>query len=97
MIALKTDPIWVKISRFGQPYPPYDYGSGMGVVDVSRAEAERLGLISETASLTPASVPYPDMTEARMPTLADMPGLRAAITAVLGDTAVFRNGVLSLI
>ena len=29
MIALKDDPIWVAISRFGVPYPPFDFNSGM--------------------------------------------------------------------
>ena len=35
MIALKDDPIWVKISRFGNPFPPFDWGSGMSVRNVS--------------------------------------------------------------
>ena len=45
MIALKTDAIWTKISRFDHPWPPFDFGSGMGVRDISRAEAIRLGVI----------------------------------------------------
>lgn len=51
MIALKSDPVWGRISRFGTPWPPYDFGSGMGVEDIERAEAEALGLIGpdETA------------------------------------------------
>ncbi|MCZ7593117.1 MAG: hypothetical protein M5U15_13710 [Kiritimatiellae bacterium] len=49
MVALKTDPIWTKISRFGTPWPPFDFGSGMGLNDVSRDEAEQLGLISPGA------------------------------------------------
>lgn len=47
MIALKGDPIWVKISRFGNPYPPFDFNSGMGVEDVSFDEAVSLGVIEE--------------------------------------------------
>lgn len=47
MIALKNDPIWTRISRFGHPWPPFDFGSKMGVEDVSRSEAIRLGLLSE--------------------------------------------------
>lgn len=97
MIALKTDPIWSAISRFGTPYPPYDYGSGMGVVDIAREEAERLGLITETAALTPEPVPFPDMAEARMPGLDSMPALRDAILKAMGDQAQFRNGILSLL
>jgi hypothetical protein len=45
MIALKSDPVWVKLSRFQTPWPPYDFGSGMGVEDVTREEAEALGLM----------------------------------------------------
>jgi hypothetical protein len=45
MIALKTSPIWAKISRFGTPWPPFDFGSGMGLDDISREEAVSLGVI----------------------------------------------------
>lgn len=45
MVALKDSPIWRHLSRFGTPWPPFDYGSGMGVEDVDRGEAERLGLV----------------------------------------------------
>ena len=47
MIALKGDPVWVAISRFGQPYPPFDFNSGMGVEDVAYDEAVELGVIQE--------------------------------------------------
>lgn len=43
-VALKTSPIWTKISRFGTPYPPFDFNSGMGVRDVSASECRRIGL-----------------------------------------------------
>ena len=26
-VALKTSPIWAALSRFGTPWPPFDYGS----------------------------------------------------------------------
>jgi hypothetical protein len=48
MVALKTSPIWQALGDagpFGQPYPPFEWGSGMGVIDVSRREAETLGLL----------------------------------------------------
>jgi hypothetical protein len=47
MIALKEDPIWMEISRFGVPYPPFDYGSGMGVEDVDYDTCIQLGVITE--------------------------------------------------
>jgi hypothetical protein len=46
MIALKNDPLWLKISDFGHPHPPFAFGSGMDMVDVSRVEAVELGLTS---------------------------------------------------
>lgn len=46
MIALKTDEIWTAISRFGHPWPPFDFGSGMGLRDVGRREAIRYGVIA---------------------------------------------------
>lgn len=50
-VALKASPIWTALSAFGAPYPPFDFASGMGVVDVDRTTAQRLGLIApgETA------------------------------------------------
>ncbi|MGH8018599.1 MAG: hypothetical protein ACREIA_09950, partial [Opitutaceae bacterium] len=45
MIALKNDPIWTRLSRFGLPYPPFDFNSGMDVADIDRTEAIALGLI----------------------------------------------------
>lgn len=47
MVALKTSPIWAKLSRFGTPWPPFDYNSGMGVEDVDRDEAIALGLMED--------------------------------------------------
>lgn len=55
MVALKDSPIWQKLGNgaggyrdaLGNPYPPFAFGSGMGVVNVSRKEAIELGLISD--------------------------------------------------
>ena len=58
MVALINDPIWVAISRFGNPYPPFDYNSGMGIQVVRRREAVRLGLLSDGSaqSMAPEAV-----------------------------------------
>lgn len=53
MIARKDSPVWTKISRFGTPWPPFDFGSGMGVADVDRDEAERLGVITPADRVPP--------------------------------------------
>jgi hypothetical protein len=42
-VALVNHPIWNALSRFDQPYSPYDFGSGMGDKLVSRTEALKLG------------------------------------------------------
>ena len=47
MVALKDDPVWARISRFGTPWPPFDFNSGMGVADVPRAEAIALGVVTD--------------------------------------------------
>ena len=57
MIARKTDPIWRNISRFGRDWPPFDFNSGMGLREISRAEAERIGAIRKGERLTPVSDP----------------------------------------
>jgi hypothetical protein len=56
MIALKNDPIWIRISAFHLPFPPFDLDSGMDVDGVPRREAEKLGLISSNQMVEPMSV-----------------------------------------
>lgn len=53
MIALKSDPIWTRISHFGRPWPPFDFGSGMGLEEIDRAEAEDLGVIRPGETVPP--------------------------------------------
>ena len=45
MVALKSSDVWKNLSRFDRPYPPFDFGSGMGVEDIDRDEAIELGLL----------------------------------------------------
>jgi hypothetical protein len=47
MVALKTDPVWVALSRFGVPWPPFDFGSGMILRNITRDDAIALRLIKE--------------------------------------------------
>lgn len=53
-VALIDSPIWVEISRFGVPYPPFDFGSQMRVKAVPYEECEKLGLFDEPEEDTPA-------------------------------------------
>lgn len=47
MIAPFFDAIWTKISRFGTPFPPFDFNSGMWVRPVSAREASELGVLTK--------------------------------------------------
>lgn len=60
MIALKSDAIWETISAFGTPYPPFDFNSGMGLVDVDRTEAESLGLLKPGELVQPRTAGFND-------------------------------------
>lgn len=67
MIARKDAPIWTAISRFGTPYPPFDYMSGMGLRDIKRKDAESLGVIKRSTIIKPDTARLNDHVEAAMP------------------------------
>ena len=102
MVALLTSPIWKALSRFGNPYPPYDFNSGMDVKPVGFKRAQELGLI------TPESVE--DIKRARDEALEGgmnagveaRPGvrdadLRAQLAKELDGVAEFDGEVLRMI
>lgn len=97
MIALKSDPIWAAISRFGTPYPPFDFNSGMDVQDIDRDEAEAIGLLAPDEE---ASAPdLPDFNAELQATPDVRAGyLRDALEEGLKGFAEFAaNGVLRLV
>jgi len=90
MVALKTSPIWAALSRFGVPWPPFDYNSGMGVEDVDRDEAIALGLLEEGE--IPEATGEEDFNERLEASVQDLrPEVRAQLKAAFGDQVVF-NG-----
>lgn len=56
MIATRNDPIWTRISDFGNPYPPFKYNSGMWTENIDFEEAVSLGVIDEHY-IAPANEP----------------------------------------
>lgn len=93
-VARKNDPIWAQISRFRNPFPPFDFGSGMRVRDVSRDRAEALGVIGSTQTvspeLDPMNRPYSlDMQDTRS-------DIAAALQAAFGDQAMMDGGKLHI-
>lgn len=92
MIALKTDPVWRRISRFGHPWPPFDFNSGMGVEDIDRGEAEDLGLIAPgDPDPEPAIEDYRAGIEANLKNLS--PRFKGALQKVFGDQIRIEDGV----
>ncbi|AHF94598.1 hypothetical protein OPIT5_29315 [Opitutaceae bacterium TAV5] len=53
MIARKDDRVWTRISRFGNPWTPFDYGSGMELIDIDRDEAVAEGVIAPDVTVKP--------------------------------------------
>lgn len=104
MIALKDDPVWERLSVFGNPFPPFDWGSGMGVLDVDRKTAIQLGLISDeelrgkTAALR--EKPVPDFN-ANLQATVPVPNLRRdslcgqVLIKNFGDQVAIENSVVS--
>lgn len=95
MIALKNDPIWTKISRFGTPYPPFDFGSGMDVQDIDRDEAITLGLIDRDTQIAPQSRDFNTDLQAT-PEVRDA-ALKDALSESLAGIGQFFGGVLRFV
>lgn len=53
--ALTCSDIWIRLSRFGTPYPPFDYLSGMNIAPISADEARAAGLEVSRVRPAPAS------------------------------------------
>ncbi len=98
MIAEINSPIWRKISRFGLPYPPFDFNSGMDIAPIRRDEAVRLGVIAQDSVQEPADE-LPSMNENLEAKFENAsPELKAKISERLqglaewnGDTLVFTD------
>ncbi len=97
MIALKNAPIWTAISEFGQPFPPFDYGSGMWVRDILRPEAIALGVISPNFVGPELAQAVPSFNAGLQSSLAGLaPDLQQSVLDSMGDLASLIDGVLHL-
>jgi len=91
MVALKTDPVWKKLSRFGNPWPPFDFGSGMGTRDISRRDAVKLGLLKEGERVKPIERDFNDSLQASVKDLS--PKMQSALKRSFGDQVGIVDGV----
>lgn len=67
MIALKTDPVWAELSRFGQPWAPLDYNSYWEMRAVDYDTAVEAGLIERGEVVTPKIEDWNAKLEASLP------------------------------
>lgn len=89
MVALKTDPVWLRLSRFGNPHPPFDFNSGMGVEDIDRSEAEEMELLTPNSVLTPNIASHQEALRASLSGL--QPPQVAALKKLLPRAVVREN------
>jgi hypothetical protein len=97
-VFLKSDPVWLRINEdFGVPWGPWGWSCGHDVADVSREEAEELGLLS------PGEVVRPDEKNFNENLRASTRGLDPDLLAKLmdefgeqveitGDTIAWKHG-----
>jgi hypothetical protein len=91
MIALKNDPVWIALSRFGKPWPPFDYGSGMGLRDISKREAIALGLMKKDEQVKPIDKPFTEKMQADVTSLGAK--MQSALKRAFGDQVEIVDGV----
>ncbi len=93
MIALKTDAVWTALSRFGVPYPPFDFNSGMGIRDISRREAIALGVMA--ADWQPDGDPVEDFNaNVEADVSAVHPDLLSSLASLFGDAVKIADGIM---
>ena len=92
MVALKTSPVWAKLSRFGNPFPPFDFGSGMGLDDVDAADCRELGLGPQAREQKPPRVDFNSSLQAEVPVAPGSPEAER-LRAAFGDQVRFDGNV----
>ena len=93
-IALKNDPIWAELSRWGDPFPPFDFNSGMWVRDADPDEAESLGVLAK-GTPKPQERNLNQDVEINAPDDMDPETLDALVDS-LGDRAELIDGKIRL-
>jgi len=89
MVALVNHPGWTNLSRFGTPWPPFDFGSGMGVESVDRSDAVRLGLLEPDAVIESAEADFNANLEASVEGISE--NFRHKLNEFFGDQVAFKN------
>lgn len=103
LCALKISRIWTLLSRFGTPYPPFDFNSHMRLKSLTRQECTTLGILpldpAEQATIAATQRQnYSSLnqnTAAALPTLD--PDLRTQLTATLRGIATLNGDTLTMV
>jgi len=90
MIALKGSRVWIELSRFRKPWPPFEFGSGMGTEDLGRDDAEELGLINRSEQPPSPDLEYNKELKASVENLD--PDLQAKLKEWFGDQIKIEEG-----
>lgn len=90
MIAVKDSAVWEKLSIFGTPWPPFDFGSGMGLEEVAWDDAVRLGVLPENGHVAPGGQAFTDRLEASTAGLSDE--FQNKLKVFFGDQVEFDGG-----
>lgn len=93
-VALKTAlVVWKRINEdFGVPWGPWGWGCGHDVEDVSRDEAEDLGLVKPGETVKPVVQDFNESLKASVRTLD--PDLQQVLTESFGDQVKFEDGAV---
>lgn len=93
-VAFKTSPIWKAISRFGNPFPPFDFNSGMGLRDVSKTECIELGLLKPSEEPpTPKTPGFNDNLSSSIP-MKDSDPEAIKLKEIFGRQIEISNGLV---
>lgn len=93
-VALKTSPIWAALSRFGTPWPPFDFGSTRELEDVSFDDAVTLGLIAD--DWQPPAEPQQGFNDGLEASLEVSPEMEAQLRKAFGGQVVIEGGKVRL-
>lgn len=88
-VALKSSPIWRALSRFDNPWPPFDYNSGMWVEDIGLEDATCLGFIKPGDKVELPKESFTDQMSGSLKGVS--PELRAKLQADFGDKIVIQG------
>ena len=96
-VALKNDPVWThpSVNRFGEPWTPFDFNSGMRLRNVTASKARELGVLKGKDSPAPRRDPLRQVQSSS--TLGMSPEVVRAWAGSFGDRARVTDGRVAVV